>query len=38
MVRSGRQWRNLPGEVRGSPIMEMLMAGPRSHEMGALLK
>lgn len=20
MVRSGRQWRNLPGEVRGSPI------------------
>lgn len=38
MVRSGRQWRNLSGEVRGSPITEMLTGGPRIHETGALLK
>lgn len=34
MVRSGRQWGNLPGEVRGLPITEMLEDGPRSHKTG----
>lgn len=38
MVRSGRQWGNLPGEVRGSPITEMFRDGPRSHGTGALLE
>lgn len=38
MVRSGRQWGNLTGEVRGSPITEMFRDGPESHGMGALLE
>lgn len=38
MVRSGRQWGNLSGEVRGSPITEMSRDGPRSQGTGALLE